>query len=106
LGDGGGLGVEAKPALATARNALQRGVALAPEVNRRVRLLHWLGVLAAGRQGVELVLVFGNRIAPQAAHDLQVGARARRAAGERHLKGAELFFEPADADAEVDTTAR
>ena len=58
---------EPVPALPDVGDAPERGVALAAEVDRRMRLLHGLRVLAARRQVVELAVELGDRIGPQSA---------------------------------------
>ena len=106
LGDVLRVASEAVPALTDVGDAPQRRVALAAEVDRRVRLLHGLRVLAARRQVVELAVELGDRIGPQRLHHVEVLAAAVGALRERRRDRLELFREPADADAEVDTSVR
>src|SRR6185295_16284070 len=97
---------EPVPPLSDVRDPLQRRVALAAEVDRRMRLLDRLGILPARRKTIELAGIARHRIAPQALHHFEVGARALRATLEGHLEGAEFLLEPTDADAEVHASAR
>ena len=66
------------PALAEVGDAPERRVALAAEVDRRVRLLDRLRVLAAGRQRRRTRPVVSRPDRTRAAHHLQVLAAARR----------------------------
>src|SRR5262249_11546903 len=79
---------------------------LAPEMDRGMRLLDRLRVLAALREIVELALEARHRIAPQPPHHLEVRPAAVAAAIERHLQRAELLCEPPDAAPEVQRAAR
>ena len=87
-------------------DARERGVALAAEVDRRVRLLHRLGVLAQRGHVVELAVVLGDVVLPQPAHHLDVLAvrSPRRSKATSHASNSS--FEPADADAEVEAAVR
>src|SRR5262249_19688286 len=96
----------AVPALADIGDAPEGGVALAAEVDRGMGLLDRLRVLAARRQVVERAVVLGDRVAPEAAHDLQVRPRPGGAAIDRDAERGEPLGEPTAADTEVDAAVR
>src|SRR6185436_7250077 len=94
----GGIEIVAVPALPEIGDSLESRVALAAEVDRRVRLLDRLGKLPAARQPVELALVLGDGVAPQRLHDIDVFAAAHATAVERDAEHVELFLQPTNTD--------
>ena len=98
--------VERVPPLPVPRDPPERGVAVAADVDRRVRLLHRLRERARRREVVPAVVVLGHVVDPQRPHDLEVAVGEPAAILAAELERLELLADPPDADAEVEATAR
>ena len=101
------VGADRIPAVAEPRGAAQRRAALAADPDRRVRLLHRLGLEQHIGEfdvfAVEARIVLGPQLA--AGHQILVGDRTALGEG-RHAQRLELLLHPAGADAEGQPAVR
>jgi hypothetical protein len=102
LGQFGGRPVEGVPSPADPGGPPEGRVGLPTDVDGRMGLLNRLGEHLALVQGVGLALEGRPVVAPERAQDLDVLVGARTAVLPRHIECVEFFFEPTDADPQVD----
>src|SRR4030095_8835853 len=97
--------VDAKriPPLPEVGDAAQGRLAFAAEMNRRVRLLNRLRVLATRIELIQLTRILRYRFTPETTHHFEVFARPLCSTLERHAQSLEFFGQPANANAEIDT---
>ena len=106
LGQFGGSPVEGVPTVADPGGPPEGRVGLPADVDGRMGSLNRLGEHLTFVQGVDLALVGGLFVAPERTQDLDVLIGARTAVLPRHLESVEFFFEPTDADPQVNPTRR
>src|SRR5215472_9930229 len=94
------------PSVAERGRAAERGIALAAEQDRRVRLLHRLRLEAQRPERERLALELGLRLCPEHLESARALARDCSAPGEVDPDCLEFLLEPACADAEHQASAR
>src|SRR5271156_6730534 len=94
------------PAIAEFRRPLERRLGVAAEYDWRMRFLRGLGHHLEAFNRDRLAVILGQIFGPHLLHQGDIFARPQRAVLEIHTDAFKLFFEPADTDAEDESTAR
>src|SRR5580700_4741988 len=94
------------PSIAEFRRPLERRLGIAAEHDWRMRFLPGLGHHLEAFNRDRLAVILGRIFGPHLLHQSDIFARPQRAVLEIHADAFELLFEPADAYAEDESTAR